>query len=516
MVDINPIEYSNKILEALKKKDLTNFILKMKDYFYDKNTKLFSKNMWSFFMEGLKKDDSSKTMAFLDVNYLKEANDNYGYDAGDIYINIVIDLMRLTMSHKDDTAIRFGGDEFLIIYDKPLEVSEKKIGMLKQITNLVNNNLTPFEISEYINENYSYDIDIETLSNICTLYNSLNTVYNTKGQEFKISFAIGYGEYDNGLDIKEFIDNIEQEMYENKKIIKKESNINKDKKVQIVSDKCNNVSVVELDKDNNPKLDTLTVHSNVEYLVKSASCEKHSEEISLEKSTHGIPYDRKIEIIKAILNNNCTFFSDMEPDELIIIANMLKKEITIDSVTGLIKKEITPYFLNTDKAANRNVMILDVDGLKKLNDIKGHCMGDQLLIVLVNILNASYTDESVLIRYGGDEIVIIYDNNEMEENMNQYIEEFNSSDMADNFKLSISYATELFDTNVFKTPEMLTNQLDKEMHINKAERKARENKTSIITDEQGDVIGVWDDKIRGIALCENHIKNEVGVVCNVL
>lgn len=55
-------------------------------------------------------------LCFLDINGLKEVNDTLGHDAGDELICSVTELIRKNL-RQQDTLVRLGGDEFLIIFD---------------------------------------------------------------------------------------------------------------------------------------------------------------------------------------------------------------------------------------------------------------------------------------------------------------------------------------------------------------------------------------------------------------
>lgn len=56
------------------------------------------------------------------------------------------------------------------------------------------------------------------------------------------------------------------------------------------------------------------------------------------------------------------------------------------------------------------VAFLDMNGFKLVNDQYGHKFGDNCLVDFVNILNSSLRSTDVVIRYGGDEFLIIFDN----------------------------------------------------------------------------------------------------------
>ena len=51
-------------------------------------------------------------------------------------------------------------------------------------------------------------------------------------------------------------------------------------------------------------------------------------------------------------------------------------------------------------------IFLDIDGLKQVNDIQGHEMGDKMICEMADILRKTRDKEDLLMRYGGDEFVV--------------------------------------------------------------------------------------------------------------
>ena len=62
-------------------------------------------------------DGLNYSLAILDVDHFKTVNDTYGHDVGDeVLQKIAALLMRSLAKNKGDCAIRFGGDEFVLLY----------------------------------------------------------------------------------------------------------------------------------------------------------------------------------------------------------------------------------------------------------------------------------------------------------------------------------------------------------------------------------------------------------------
>ncbi len=53
----------------------------------------------------------------LDIDYFKQFNDNYGHQAGDECVRAVADTIRSLEEHGNIFCARYGGDEFVVIYD---------------------------------------------------------------------------------------------------------------------------------------------------------------------------------------------------------------------------------------------------------------------------------------------------------------------------------------------------------------------------------------------------------------
>lgn len=56
------------------------------------------------------------------------------------------------------------------------------------------------------------------------------------------------------------------------------------------------------------------------------------------------------------------------------------------------------------------IFMLDVDGLKSVNDLHGHTAGDNLLKRTAQVLKACFRDEDIIARIGGDEFAVLLAN----------------------------------------------------------------------------------------------------------
>jgi diguanylate cyclase (GGDEF)-like protein len=54
-----------------------------------------------------------------------------------------------------------------------------------------------------------------------------------------------------------------------------------------------------------------------------------------------------------------------------------------------------------------SVLFMDLDHFKGVNDLHGHLSGSQLLVEVARVLRSCVRDEDVVVRYGGDEYVLL-------------------------------------------------------------------------------------------------------------
>ncbi len=77
-----------------------------------------------------------------------------------------------------------------------------------------------------------------------------------------------------------------------------------------------------------------------------------------------------------------------------------------DPLTGLGNRRVLDDFV--DRTPGRAwAVFVDVDDFKHINDTYSHAAGDRVLIALADILRAQSRDADLLVRYGGDEFLIL-------------------------------------------------------------------------------------------------------------
>ena len=77
------------------------------------------------------------------------------------------------------------------------------------------------------------------------------------------------------------------------------------------------------------------------------------------------------------------------------------------------RRSLYQYYLNLPQNSSVHAMFVDVDNYKKVNDIYGHNMGDQLLVCIADFLQKE--SNGFTARIGGDEFVVLFDSTVLEE-----------------------------------------------------------------------------------------------------
>lgn len=90
----------------------------------------------------------------------------------------------------------------------------------------------------------------------------------------------------------------------------------------------------------------------------------------------------------------------------------LLEKSTIDSLTGMFNKQYLweKFGQETEPSARRrSLLFIDVDDFKAINDRYGHLVGDEVLRQLAACIKSTVRNTNEMIRFGGDEFVVILD-----------------------------------------------------------------------------------------------------------
>jgi len=84
-----------------------------------------------------------------------------------------------------------------------------------------------------------------------------------------------------------------------------------------------------------------------------------------------------------------------------------KSESRQDKVTGLDNKDYSLKLIQKylDSKDRGTFFLVDIDGFKQINDLRGHLVGDKVLSDFAELLKKAFRDGDILGRYGGDEFL---------------------------------------------------------------------------------------------------------------
>ena len=96
--------------------------------YIDSLTSVYNRRYYDEHFQG---SDNIQAMVVIDVDNFKHINDNYGHDVGDIVLQNIAQTV-LSCVRKTDSVIRYGGDEFVIIFFSiPANIFEKKLERIR-------------------------------------------------------------------------------------------------------------------------------------------------------------------------------------------------------------------------------------------------------------------------------------------------------------------------------------------------------------------------------------------------
>ena len=139
-----------------------------------------------------------------------------------------------------------------------------------------------------------------------------------------------------------------------------------------------------------------------------------------------------IEVLKQAIYNDereiigiCGICNDVT--ELEKLRRQYEKLSLYDPMTGAYNRNYSiEYSFDREDCLPCSYIFCDCNHLKKINDSFGHDMGDKYILETFHILKESAAEHSVIVRWGGDEFLIITPNcNETEHN--ELIEKINTA-----------------------------------------------------------------------------------------
>ncbi len=154
-----------------------------------------------------------------------------------------------------------------------------------------------------------------------------------------------------------------------------------------------------------------------------------------------------------------------------------------DTLTGLKNRRAMEFVLSrlVETVEPFALMHLDLDFFKAVNDTYGHAAGDQVLQQVARILVAETRKNDVIVRYGGDEFVLILKGlvnpNRMRDIANRIIARLQEPIAYGNSLCRISGSIGMAVSTRYDTPdpEIMLKDADQALYRSKSEGRARSN-----------------------------------------
>ena len=162
----------------------------------------------------------------------------------------------------------------------------------------------------------------------------------------------------------------------------------------------------------------------------------------------------------------------------------IKKLIEYDDRTKLL--QIRPFYdrleqslgASDTKQSAISVMMMDLDGLKQINDKHGHLMGTEVIVRIANLINEEFSPSGIAAIYGGDEFSAYLENTtraeaiERAERLRTLVSEVRFADKGIAERVTISIGIASYPGDGTEMMQLLANA-DRALYFAKAQGKNR-------------------------------------------
>jgi diguanylate cyclase (GGDEF)-like protein/PAS domain S-box-containing protein len=189
--------------------------------------------------------------------------------------------------------------------------------------------------------------------------------------------------------------------------------------------------------------------------------------------------EKIIKFIQTLLNSSEYILSCADITEEKLLEKKLEALSTIDELTGLYNRrgfsEIARQQLCEMERLKKEILFfyIDIDNLKTINDTLGHNEGDRAIALTAEVLKEAFRKSDIIGRIGGDEFVVlaIDASNEMINDLVDRLKNSLQNKKNQDFSLSLSKGIARFDPENPATFDELLTQADRQMYIEKSEKK---------------------------------------------
>jgi len=293
-------------------------------------------------------------------------------------------------------------------------------GILKVIKEKKSEDKWFFRLKNSKNE-YESNIDIDMANDYALTIFSNHKVRNSKGDFIGIA-GVGIETSHVSSLLDTYKDKYNHEVYfvdENNAIIIKSKNFKKSNSLEFKKILRKQIKTFQKDKNNILQYEYLgkTYHLNIRFIeeLNLFLCIEAKEDDVIKGITDNFFINIAIFVFIIILimlsiiyyinhyQKNLEFFA--KQDVLTGLSNRFSFENTLVGIFSSRKKE------NTDIA----LILLDVDNFKNINDTFGHQVGDKILVLISQVLKNSFSSNTMLARWGGEEFVVVLTNTSKKE-----------------------------------------------------------------------------------------------------
>lgn len=119
---------------------------------------------------------------------------------------------------------------------------------------------------------------------------------------------------------------------------------------------------------------------------------------------------RLVEAVVEIYRNHCRMLLDAQTDQLTGLANRKTFDAAIERLYRELEGLEDDWIANDRRVGERGghfLGILDIDHFKRVNDTYGHLYGDEVLLLISQLLKSSLRSNDMIFRFGGEEFVVL-------------------------------------------------------------------------------------------------------------
>ncbi len=163
------------------------------------------------------------------------------------------------------------------------------------------------------------------------------------------------------------------------------------------------------------------------------------------------------------------------------LAGQIEEMYKTDALTGLYNR--TGFMAAFDELQNNlvtqkspyTVILIDLDGLKYINDTYGHGEGDNAIYQAARALKSMCPEEALCVRFGGDEMLAVlkgvYDTDALQKQMEEFLNHYNRTE-GKPYEVSASLGIYIADGSMKVNFEDLLKRTDEQMYMRKEAKKA--------------------------------------------